>query len=296
MSFFQQPVSSVNPCSVTVIVPTYREVENLRPLLIRLSAAMSTMKRSYEVIVVDDNSRDGTDQAIGELNAAGYPVRLITRVDERDLSSAVIRGFSEARGDVLICMDADLSHPPEAIPKLVECLADPCIDFALGSRYVPGGSTDRSWGTLHWLNSKIATLLARPFTSVKDPMSGFFAIPRTVYHKAASLDPVGYKIALELIVKCDCAAIREVPIHFGQRRFGKSKSSLAERLKYLRHLSRLLHFKFKFLTSNHSSHRSGDLNSANWKFRSNGRQTSQQISSEGRFAGPNRGDLRRPVK
>ena len=99
-------------------------------------------------------------------------------------------------------------------------------------------------GLLRWVNSKIATALARPLTSVKDPMSGFFAIRRTVYERAAPLNPVGYKIALELIVKCNCSMIREVPIRFAQRQFGESKLSLGERFNYLRHLSRLLRFKY----------------------------------------------------
>jgi dolichol-phosphate mannosyltransferase len=230
--------------SVTVVVPTYHEVENLRPLVIGIGDAMAKAKRSYEIIIVDDDSRDGADQAVKELNDLGHPIRLITRVGERGLSSAVIRGFSEAAGETLICMDADLSHPPEAIPRILEPLGETGVDLVLGSRYVPGASTDEQWGLLRWINSKIATALARPFTSVKDPMSGFFVIPRKVYQKAAPLKPIGYKIALELIVKCDCTVIREVPIHFAQRQFGKSKLSLTERLNYLRHLNRLLRFKY----------------------------------------------------
>jgi dolichol-phosphate mannosyltransferase len=231
-------------CSVTIVIPTYLEAENLRPLVIRISEGMSKATGSYEIIFVDDDSRDGTDRIIGELSDFGYPVRLITRISERGLSAAIIRGFSEANGESLVCLDADLSHPPEAIPALLECLADRGVDFVLGSRYVPGGSTDEHWGLLRWVNSKIATALARPLTSVKDPMSGFFAIRRTVYERAAPLNPVGYKIALELLVKCNCSMIREVPIRFAQRQFGESKLSLAERLNYLRHLIRLLRFKY----------------------------------------------------
>jgi dolichol-phosphate mannosyltransferase len=143
-------------------------------------------------------------------------------------------------------LDADLSHPPEAIPMMLERFGETGVDFVVASRYVPGGSTDGGLGPLRWINSKVATALARPLTSLKDPMSGFFSIPKTVYEKAAPLNPVGYKIALELIVKCNCSNIREIPIHFAQRQFGESKLSLAERLNYLRHLSRLLRFKFKY--------------------------------------------------
>jgi len=240
-----QESSRAKVCSVSIVVPTYHEVENLRPLVLRISGAMSQAKQPYEIIIVDDNSRDGTERAVKELVDLGYPVRLITRVGERDLSAAVLCGFSEAKGDMLICIDADLSHPPEAIPAILESLAKPGVELVLGSRYVLGGSTSGHWGLRRWLNSKIATALARPFTSVKDPMSGFFAIPRTIYENAAPLNPIGYKIALELIVKCNCSIIREVPIHFAQRQFGNSKLSVTEQLKYLRHVARLLRFRYR---------------------------------------------------
>ena len=246
--------------SVSVVVPTYQEVQNLRPLVMRINGAMRKAKRSYEIIVVDDDSRDGTDRAVKELRELGHPIRLITRVGERGLSSAVIRGFSEANGEALVCLDADLSHPPEAIPMMLERFGETRVDFVIGSRYVPGGSTDEGWGPMRWINSKVATALARPLTSLKDPMSGFFSIPKTVYEKAAPLNPIGYKIALELIVKCNCSNIREIPIHFAQRQFGESKLSLAERMNYLRHLSRLLGFKFKY------GRRSGISNPDFWDY------------------------------
>jgi dolichol-phosphate mannosyltransferase len=130
--------NTAKECSVTIVVPTYREVENLRALVIRISDAMSKAEGSYEIIFVDDDSRDGTDPIVGELNELGYPVRLITRMGERGLSSAVIRGFSEASGESLVCLDADLSHPPEAIPAILDCLDETGVDFVLGSRYVLG--------------------------------------------------------------------------------------------------------------------------------------------------------------
>ena len=140
-------------------------------------------------------------------------------------------------------MDADLSHPPEAIPRMLQALQDGA-DFALGSRYVPGGSTDEGWGVFRWLNSRIATVLARPLTPLKDPMSGFFAIRRERFETAAPLSPVGYKIGLEMYVKGRCACPAEVPIHFANRRWGQSKLSFKEQLQYLRHLRRLFIFKY----------------------------------------------------
>jgi dolichol-phosphate mannosyltransferase len=229
--------------AVSIIVPTYREAENLRPLVDRIRQVLPALNRPWEVIIVDDDSRDGSDQVIADLASEGLPVRLMTRVGRRGLSSAVLEGFGLASGEVLVCMDADLSHPPEAIPALLACL-EAGADFAIGSRYVPGASTDESWGPFRWLNSKVATLLARPFTKVRDPMAGFFALPRAVFRRAEQLSPVGYKIALELIVKCRCRDIREVPIHFANRQFGQSKLSLREQVNYLKHLKRLADHKY----------------------------------------------------
>jgi len=116
--------------------------------------------------------------------------------------------------------------------------------FVVGSRYVPGGSTDDEWGFFRWLNSKVATALARPFTDVKDPMSGFFALRRSDLERATHLNPVGYKIGLELIVKCGLENVGEVPIHFRDRVHGESKLSLKEQLNYLVHLRRLYIYKY----------------------------------------------------
>jgi len=228
---------------VSIVVPTYREAENLPHLLARLSEAMDPFCGDYEILVVDDDSRDGTEQAVTAMAAEGVPVRLITRVDERGLSSAVLRGFAEARGDVLVCMDADLSHPPEVAPQLVQALRDGA-DFVIGSRYAPGGGTEAGWGLLRWVNSKGATLLARPFTKAKDPMSGFFCLSRERFESADALNPIGYKIGLELIVKCGCKDVREVPIFFADRKHGQSKLTLGEQLRYIRHLRRLADYRF----------------------------------------------------
>jgi len=228
---------------VSIVVPTYREAENIRTLATRIAAAMSPTGRPYETILVDDDSRDGTDQLVADLLREGLPLRLIVRVGERGLSSAVIRGFREAQGHILVCMDADLSHPPEALPRLIAALDDPSVDFVIGSRHVEGGSTDENWGLLRHLYSGAAALMARPFTRAKDPMAGYFALPRRVFQRADALNPIGYKIGLELMVKCDCAHVREIPIHFADRKFGRSKLNLKEQLRYVNHLCRLGRYK-----------------------------------------------------
>jgi len=228
---------------ISVIVPTYREAGNLRPLTTRISAALDAAGLDHEIIIVDDNSQDGTEEVCRELIAAGTKLRLLVRRDQRGLATAVMHGFDHGRGQILVCMDADLSHPPEAIPELVAAIASDSADFVIGSRYVPGGTTDQAWSACRWLNSRVATLLARPLTRARDPMAGFFALRRETYAQAAPLDPVGYKIGLELLVKCRCRRVLEIPIHFALRRVGESKLNLREQLRYLRHLARLMRFK-----------------------------------------------------
>lgn len=230
--------------TVTVVVPTYREAENLAPLVERVFAATHAAGVSAEMIIVDDNSRDGTDWAVEKL-AAAHPVRLITRTDERGLSSAVMRGFDEAAGRFLLCMDADLSHPPEKVPDLVRRLAADECDFVLGSRYVAGGGTVSEWPWYRRLNSWAATVLALPLAPVKDPMSGFFALPRSSYEAARGrVRPLGYKIGLELMVKCGCRRVVEEPIRFEDRHAGKSKLTARQQLEYLLHVLRLYAYRF----------------------------------------------------
>ena len=109
---------------------------------------------------------------------------------------------------------------------------------------MPGGSTDDDWGVLRWLNSRVATLMARPLTTVRDPMSGFFALRKADFDAARDLNPVGYKIALELIVKCGFENVGEVPIAFSDRVYGESKLTFRQHLLYLQHVRRLYLHKF----------------------------------------------------
>ncbi len=234
--------------TLSVVVPTYREAENLAHLVPAITQVLQQHGLRHEIVIVDDDSRDGTPEVVAQLSRDGHHARLITRTDERGLSSAVIRGFQEATGDVLLCMDADLSHPPSAIPRLLGELQQPGVDFVIGSRYVAGGGMDQDWGLLRWLNSRVATWLARPFTTARDPMAGYFALRRDRFRAAEELNPIGYKIGLELIVKCRCRRIREVPIHFADRKFGESKLDLREQLRYIHHLKRLADYKFGVLS------------------------------------------------
>jgi dolichol-phosphate mannosyltransferase len=236
------PSSPASAVFVSIVVPTYREADNLLLLVPRITAAVEGWP--HEIIIVDDNSKDGTDQVVADLRKQGHTLRLIVRTAERGLSSAVLRGFAEAKGKVLVSMDADLSHPPETLPQMIHSLERGDAEFVIGSRYVRGGTTDAEWSWFRKLNSQVATLMARPFCRAKDPLAGYFALPRAVFERTEALNPIGYKIGLEILVKSVCTRIVEVPIHFSDRRFGQSKLSLREQINYLRHLKRLADFKF----------------------------------------------------
>ena len=225
-----------NRPSVTVVVPTYREVENIPHLVERLGALRDTDGLTLDLLLMDDDSRDGSEKFVRSLRLPW--VELVVRRSDRGLSQAVLDGLRRAKGEVLVVMDADLSHPPEKIPEMLDAL-HAGAEFVVGSRFVEGGSTDDDWGFLRWLNSRVATLLALPLTSLKDPMSGFFALRRETFDRAQDLNPIGYKIGLELVVKCRCKRTIEVPIHFIDRRLGQSKLSLKEQLRYLQHVRRL---------------------------------------------------------
>ncbi len=223
------------PLSVSVVVPTYRERDNIRPLAERVFRAVPA--ETSELLLVDDDSRDGTVELVAELSQR-WPVRCLVRTSERGLATAVIAGLAAARGAVLVSLDADLSHPPEKIPELVAALADPRVELAIGSRFVPGGRVDLHWPLHRRLNSLVGRWLARPLTPVRDMMSGFFAVRRGDLDFAA-LRPIGYKIVLELIVRHGWTRVVEVPITFVDRAAGQTKLNLAEQLRYLRHLGRL---------------------------------------------------------
>ena len=228
---------------ISVILPTLREADNLPRVVPRIAAALAGS--NFEILVIDDNSPDATASVCADL-ARRFPLRLQIRATPRDgLSGAVLEGMTLASGDYFVVMDADLQHPPEKIPALLAPLETGEADFVLGSRYVLGGTTQQSWGVLRQLNSRIATLLARPFAGpTHDPMSGFFALSRELYERAERLTPMGYKIGLELMCKCRAQRVREIPIHFSNREFGQSKLTAAQQFKYLEHLSRLYDFYF----------------------------------------------------
>lgn len=239
----QPSPSTVSRKHVSIVVPTYREAENIPLLIERVERLRSVNGLDVELLIMDDDSRDGTEEQIARLQLPW--VRLVVRKVNRGLSPAVLDGIAIATREIVVVMDADLSHPPEQVPEMVAQI-EQGAEFVIGSRYIAGGKTGEDWGFLRWLNSKLATWLARPFTQVADPMSGYFAFRRKSLERAPFLNPVGYKIGLELLVKCRFQRVVEVPIHFAQRQLGYSKLSFKEQLRYVQHLRRLLAFKHPF--------------------------------------------------
>jgi dolichol-phosphate mannosyltransferase len=231
--------------SISIVVPTYKEAENLVALCKSLDEVMAQTELSYELLIVDDQSPDDT-VAIAKTLAEQYPLRLIQPDGrERDLSLSVLDGLREAASDVVVVMDADLSHPVEKVPELVGILAGSDKIFVAGSRYVAGGQFDGGWSFWRFLNSWFATLLALPLTRCSDPMTGFFAIRKQDLPDLEKLRPIGYKIALELMVRGEFGNIKEVPIAFKDRAAGDSKMNLRQQLNYIRHLRRLYLYKFR---------------------------------------------------
>ena len=235
-------ISNKSP-KLSIIVPTFREVLNIPILVKEIFCALEKVIPQWELIIVDDNSEDGIFSVCEHLRWKGFPLKLIIRKSKRGLATAVLEGFKEAKAPIFVVMDADLSHPPAAIPVFYKKVQDGA-DFVIGSRYMAGGGTDDKWTLFRFINSKIATLLARPLVSVTDPMSGFFGIPRELWESCNDLSPVGYKIGLELIVKGNPINLKEVPIYFRTRVRGKSKLSIRQQVLYICHLRRLYAYKW----------------------------------------------------
>jgi dolichol-phosphate mannosyltransferase len=233
-----KPVAGEQPTDLSIVLPTYNEAKNLRALVESIDEVLRETAYAYEVVVVDDDSPDRTWAVADELGAE-YPVRCVRRTDESGLATAVVRGFREAETDRLVVMDADLQHPPERIPDLIDALAD--HDIVIGSRFAAGGSVSE-FGPIRQLTTLVANWLAwtvlpetRP---IGDPQSGFFALDRSVID-GVELRPVGYKILIEILVRGTYEEVEEIGYVFNERGGGESNMTIGTVVNYLRHLARL---------------------------------------------------------
>ena len=225
----------------TIVLPTYNERETLPILLGWLGEIAGEARLECEAIVVDDSSPDGTAEVAARLAPdlrGALPVTILRRPGKAGLASAVLYGVRCGRGDVIVVMDSDLSHPPDVVPRLLSAVAGGA-DVAVGSRYAAGGGIAR-WPVWRRALSRGATLLARALLGVRvrDPMSGFFAARRGLCERVR-FEGLGYKLLLELLASAHGARIEEVPYLFTERAGGRSKLGGGEILNYLRLLGRL---------------------------------------------------------
>jgi dolichol-phosphate mannosyltransferase len=213
-----------------MVVPTYNEADRLAELVQTLFAAAGADDLALELVVVDDNSPDGTG-AIADDLARSHLMRVIHRAGKLGLGTAVVEGFAIASAEIVGVMDADFSHPPALVPKMFAAFQATNADLIVASRYVPGGSTP-AWPWRRRLLSRAACLLARPLSPIRDAASGFFMIRRSIA-RDVTIRAGGFKICLELLVRGRPARLVEVPYQFDDREAGESKMSTREAAGYL---------------------------------------------------------------
>ncbi len=218
---------------LSIILPTFNEAQNVPVMVAGISKVVAG--REHEIIIVDDDSPDGTWKTAEALKTAYPSLRVLCRRDKRGLSSAVVDGFSMAKGDVLAVMDADGQHDAGLLVKLEDAVRSGA-DIAIGSRYVAGGSVG-DWKTIRKFLSRAGTRLAYALLRVKvrDPMSGFFAVRADMFRKIQpALNPKGFKVLLDVLVNTPRnVRVIEVPFTFGLRMAGESKLSGRVQLEFL---------------------------------------------------------------
>jgi len=229
-------VASARTADLSMVVPTYNERDRLAELISALFDAAAAADIALEVIIVDDNSPDGTGQVADAL-AKSRCMQVIHRAGKLGLGSAVVEGFAAASADVLGVMDADFSHPPALVPTMFRAMQKTDADLLVASRYIPGGSTP-NWPFTRRLMSRLACLLARPLSPIRDAASGFFLIRRALARNA-QIKAAGFKICLELIIRAWPTRLAEMPYQFDDRELGESKMSLREASGYLVQLKNL---------------------------------------------------------
>lgn len=223
---------------ISVIIPTYNEKENIGKLIPAIHDILNGYE--YELVIVDDNSPDGTAKVAEELSKT-YPVRILKRNGKLGLASAILYGFQNSKFDILGVIDADLQHPPEYMKGFINAVKDG-YDIAIGSRYVHGGKIE-GWSRYRSLVSRGAIILSKPLTNIKDPTSGYFFLKKDVI-KEISFSSIGYKILLEILVKGSYGNIKEIPYTFKSRQNGNSKLGNAEYINYLKLLYHLYSFEY----------------------------------------------------
>jgi len=218
-------------CSVSVIVPTLNEAENIDYLLERMLRVKRSCSFDFDVLFVDSASSDSTCEKVAAWQKR-EDISILKRQNNDGLAKAVVAAACIAKGKFVVVMDADLSHPPEMLPELIEPLVDGSWDMVIGSRYIAGGSTP-DWPLTRKIGSKLATYPARLFTCVKDPLAGFFAVDRLRLQRLTG-SVRGFKIGLEILAAGGSGLrVKEVPIEFRERSYGVSKMNRGVVVDYM---------------------------------------------------------------
>jgi dolichol-phosphate mannosyltransferase len=223
-----------------LVIPTLNEEANIGTLLDRVRLNLNGLNLDYELLVVDDDSADGTGAVVREYSRSDPRIHLLVRLGARGLAGAVIYGWDHTDANLLGVIDADLQHPPALLPTLVTAIQEG-QDIAIASRYCAGEGTT-GWNPLRRAVSLLSTWTTVPLQKrsirVRDPLSGFFILRRTCI-TGVHLQPQGFKLLLEILVRGNIRSVAEIPYHFGQRYAGKSKASLRVGFDYLVLLGRL---------------------------------------------------------
>ena len=233
-------VAPASPAALSIVVPTYNERERLPDLVHALFAGYIGARLDGELVIVDDNSPDGTGRIADDL-ARQYRITVLHRAGKMGLGTAVVAGFEAAMAPVVGVIDADLSHPPDMPPRMFAVMQRTSADIVIGSRYIPGGGT-RNWPLGRRIMSRFACLIARPLTPVVDATSGLFLIRRDLA-RTVRISAGGFKICLELLVRGRPASVVEVPYIFSDRAAGESKMNSREALGYFAQLRDLGRFQ-----------------------------------------------------
>ncbi|WP_330202552.1 glycosyltransferase [Cyanobacterium sp. DS4] len=234
---------------LSLIIPTYNESENIPPLIIQLTSLLDrTLEQKYEIIIVDDDSPDLTWKIAQDLSNQYPQLKVIRRQGEKGLSTAVMKGWEKAQGEILGVIDADLQHPPESLLQLWSEI-EKGADLAVASRHVEGGGVS-DWSLLRRFLSRGAQtlgliILPGVIGRVSDPMSGYFLVRRRCLANS-KLNPLGYKILIEVLAKGKIGWISEVGYVFQERQEGQSKVTKQQYIDYIRHLVRLRLSLWKF--------------------------------------------------
>ena len=226
--------------SLALIVPTLNEEGNIAVLIERARIALDREKIPFEIIVVDDDSRDQTAGRVTAIAKSDPRVRLIVRKGERGLSGAILDGWHASTADVFGVIDADLQHPPEILPRLYEAIASG-RDIAIGSRYTTGGGIG-DWNAVRKFLSSAAIWATWPLMKrgarAHDPMAGFFLVRRECV-EGVPFQREGFKLLLDVLVRSRVRSLAEVPIEFGLRTANQSKANFKVGLDYARLLLKL---------------------------------------------------------